>query len=75
MMKQDPLYNKEALHKHGLSGLEDEICYRDQLRYAIMLDNAVYWLEKLEKSERKDCEIKRAQENALFCKLLHRCGR
>jgi hypothetical protein len=53
MMKQDPFYDKDAIHKHGLSGLEDERLYIDMLRYAIMLDNAVFWLKKLEKHERE----------------------
>ena len=75
MMKQDPFYDTDALRKHGLSGLEDERRYHDRLRYAIMLDNAVYWLEKLDKSEREDREIKRARKNALFRELLNRCGR
>lgn len=52
MMKQDPFYDKDAIHKHGLSGLEGERLYIDLLRYAIMLDNAVLWLKKLEKRER-----------------------
>jgi hypothetical protein len=75
MMKEDTFYDKDALREHGLSGLEDERLYHDLMRYAIMLDNAVYWLKKLEKSEREEREAERARERALFRELLNRVGR
>lgn len=75
MMKQDSFYDKDAVRRHGLSGLDDERCYHDLLRYAIMLDNAIYWLKKLEKSERKDLETKRARERASFREVVNKLER
>lgn len=71
MMKQDPFYNKDAIHKHGLSGLEDERLFMDLLRYSIMLDNAVDWLEKLEKREREERDAERARKRAAFREVIN----
>jgi hypothetical protein len=49
MMKQDPFYDNDEVRRHGLSGLKEERHNNDRLRYAIMLDKAVYWLKNGEK--------------------------
>lgn len=74
-MKEDPFYDKDTLREHGISGLEDERLYRDLMRYAIMLDNAVSWLKKLQNSEREEREAERARYNASFREIVNRIGR
>lgn len=75
MMKEDPFYDMDAVHMHGLSGVEEERRYHDLLRYSIMLDKTIYWLKKLEKSKREDRETERARENASFREVLNRLSR
>lgn len=75
MMKKDPFYDKDARREHGLSGLEDERLYLDLMRLAFMLDKAVSWLKKLEKSEREEREAERARDNASFREIINRIGR
>lgn len=74
MMKQDPFYDKDAIREHGLTGLEDERRWTDLLRYAIMLEKAVYWLKKLEKSEREERDAERARERAALHEVFYGLG-